>query len=58
MSLKPGPAATAIEIIAFCQGKVARYKLSKAVGFSEDIARNSSGKIFKRLLREAWPAAE
>ncbi len=55
VSLKPGEEATAEDIIGFCQDKLARYKIPKAVEFSDDIPRNPSGKILKRLLRERYP---
>ena len=44
-----------IEVLEFCQGKIARYKLPKGVRFVEEIPRNPAGKILKRLLRERFP---
>ncbi len=55
VTLVPGESATAEDIIGFCQEKLARFKIPKAVEFSDDIPRNPSGKILKRLLRERYP---
>ncbi|NIV18926.1 MAG: long-chain-fatty-acid--CoA ligase [Woeseiaceae bacterium] len=56
VSLQPDKSATADEIIAFCDDKLARFKIPKAVEFSDDIPRNPSGKILKRILRERYLA--
>jgi long-subunit acyl-CoA synthetase (AMP-forming) len=44
------------EVIDYCRGKLAGYKQPKAAVFIEEIPRNPSGKILKRLLREQFPA--
>ncbi len=49
---KGGAALTAEELIAFCDGKLARYKIPKSVVFVETLPRNAAGKVLKRLLRE------
>lgn len=46
---------TGEEILAFCQGKLAKFKQPKAVEFIDVIPRNPSGKILKRVLREQFP---
>jgi O-succinylbenzoate-CoA ligase len=43
------------EVLEWCQGKLARFKQPKAVGFIDVIPRNPSGKVLKRLLREQFP---
>ncbi len=43
------------EVLGFCNGKLAPYKLPKMVEFVDVIPRNPSGKILKRLLREQFP---
>ena len=43
------------DVLNFCQGKMAGYKLPKSAVFIEEIPRNPSGKILKRLLREQFP---
>ncbi len=42
-------------VLAHCQGKLARYKQPKSVRFVDEIPRNPSGKILKRVLRERFP---
>jgi acyl-CoA synthetase (AMP-forming)/AMP-acid ligase II len=48
------------EVIRFCEGKLGRFKLPKGVVFAEEIPRNPSGKVLKRVLREQFrdPAPE
>ena len=48
------------DVMTHCVGKLARYKMPRKVEFAEDIPRNPSGKILKRLLREQFdgPAPE
>jgi len=46
---------TADDILAFCVGKLARFKLPKAVKFIDVIPRNPSGKALKRELRIQFP---
>lgn len=43
------------EVLAHCNGKLARFKLPKAAVFIDAIPRNPSGKVLKRLLREQYP---
>jgi acyl-CoA synthetase (AMP-forming)/AMP-acid ligase II len=45
---------TAPEVLEFCQGKLARFKQPQVVEFIEEIPRNPSGKILKRVLREQF----
>jgi len=42
-------------ILAHCQGKLAPFKTPKAVEFVDEIPRNPTGKILKRILREQFP---
>ena len=51
IELKPGAAATAEEIVTWCQQHLARYKCPKHVVFA-DIPKTSTGKIQKFQLRE------
>lgn len=50
--LAPGARATPEELMAFVGGRVAEYKRIREVAFVEEIPRNASGKIMKRLLVE------
>jgi acyl-CoA synthetase (AMP-forming)/AMP-acid ligase II len=43
------------DVLEHCQGKLARFKQPRCVEFVEEIPRNPSGKILKRLLRERFP---
>ncbi|MGH2454122.1 MAG: acyl-CoA synthetase [bacterium] len=53
---KAGAALSAEELIAFCDGKLARYKIPKSVAFAETLPRNAAGKVLKRHLREQFGA--
>ena len=50
IELKPGMAATAEEIIAFCRERMAHFKAPRRVVFRE-LPKTSTGKIQKHLLR-------
>ena len=58
--LKDGAAASAEELIGFCRGKIAGYKLPKSVDFSkEQLPKTGPGKIAKRRLRDPfWAGRE
>jgi acyl-CoA synthetase (AMP-forming)/AMP-acid ligase II len=51
--LRAGARAEADELIEYCRGKLARFKVPKAVTFIEALPRNPSGKVLKRVLRES-----
>jgi|TARA_Y100000310_G_scaffold332176_2_gene407259 O-succinylbenzoate-CoA ligase len=44
-----------VDVLQFCDGKLARFKLPKGVAFVDEIPRNPSGKVLKRVLREQFP---
>ena len=46
---------TEADVVAWCQGRLARYKQPRTVVFTDTIPRNPSGKALKRLLREQFP---
>ncbi len=53
--LKAEQTATEAEIIDFCQGKLARYKIPKSVVFlDKPLPRTAAGKVLKRELRETY----
>ena len=53
--LKEGQSATEEEILAFCQGKLARYKIPKSVVFMNSaLPRTAAGKVLKRELRQTY----
>ncbi len=53
--VKSDPDLTEADVINYCQGKLAGYKQPKAAVFVDEIPRNPSGKILKRVLREEFP---
>ena len=58
VTLKPGAAATAQEIIEHCRGRLARFKAPAAVEFG-DLPKTSTGKVQKFILRDReWSGRE
>jgi long-chain acyl-CoA synthetase len=56
--LKAGETASAEELLAFCQNKLARYKWPTSIEFRDDLPKTNVGKILKKELRaEALKAA-
>jgi len=49
--LKPGQSATAGEVFAFCQGRLANYKCPKEVRFVDALPKSPVGKILRKELR-------
>ncbi len=43
------------DIMEFLAPRLARFKMPKAIAFIDEIPRNPSGKILKRVLREQFP---
>ena len=58
--LKPGKTLTAEELIAYCRRSLANFKVPRSIEFSQtDLPKSGSGKILKRLLRDAaWAHQE
>jgi fatty-acyl-CoA synthase len=50
--LVPGAAAVAEEMLEFCRGKIADYKIPRFIKFVESFPQTASGKIQKFKLRE------
>ncbi len=42
------------ELIDWCQGRIAKFKIPKKAVFAEEIPRTPTGKILKRVLREKF----
>ncbi len=53
--LKPGQSITADELIEYCQGKIAKYKLPREVAFVDELPRTPTGKLLRRVLRQKEP---
>ena len=51
VSLRPGKAATAEELIAFCRSQMAAYKYPRQVEFVDELPKTVSGKLLRRELR-------
>jgi fatty-acyl-CoA synthase len=54
VALKPGRAVSADELLAHCQGRLARYKIPKRVEFVDELPYSPYGKVMKAVLREKW----
>jgi len=53
---RAGTALKAGQVIDYCRGQLAHYKCPTTVDVVDDLPRNPSGKILKRVLRERyWP---
>jgi acyl-CoA synthetase (AMP-forming)/AMP-acid ligase II len=52
--LKKSAAITESELLDWCKGRLAGFKLPKVAVFVAEIPRNPSGKILKRVLREQF----
>jgi long-chain acyl-CoA synthetase len=50
--LKEGESAHHKEILRWLKERLASYKIPRRIEFVEELPRNSSGKILKRLLRK------
>jgi acyl-CoA synthetase (AMP-forming)/AMP-acid ligase II len=53
--VRSDPDLAAQDVRAHCDGKLARFKQPRAVEFVDEIPRNPTGKVLKRLLRERFP---
>ena len=52
---KPDHDLTDVEVKAFVKDHLARHKVPRDIDFLDEIPRNSTGKILKRVLREITP---
>ena len=52
--LRDGHSLTQEELIEWCQGKIGRFKIPRAVVFADSLPRTPTGKILKRVLREQY----
>jgi len=56
IKLKAGEAATTDEIRAFCDGRIARFKIPRLIRFVDSFPMTASGKVQKFKLRETHVA--
>jgi long-chain acyl-CoA synthetase len=54
VQLRPGMSATAEELIAFCDERLAGYKKPRSVDFVDELPRDAAGKLLKRAIREKY----
>ena len=50
--LKEGHELTKRDVIRFCHGKLARFKIPRHVEFRDELPKSAIGKILKRLLKD------
>ncbi len=50
--LKPGARLDEAAVLAYCNGKLASYKMPRSVVFVDALPRNATGKLLKRELRD------
>ena len=50
--LKEGASVTDRDIIEYCKGKLANYKVPRKVDFVTELPMSANGKILRRKLRE------
>ena len=51
---RPGETVTIEELVAFCDGKIARYKYPRSLFTLDALPRSSMGKVLRRELREQF----
>jgi len=52
--IKPGLSLTAEELLAFCQDRLARFKIPKAIVFLASLPKTAVGKVDKALLAQQY----
>ena len=56
--LKDDETASEEEIIEFCKGRIARYKIPRKVSFIDELPKSAIGKVLHRELRDTeWKKA-
>jgi len=56
--LKPGQTLSSEELIAFCKGKIATYKLPREIVIVNELPRTPTGKLLRRVLKQKEPGAQ
>ena len=57
LQLKPGESVTPEQIVDFCRGRLAGYKIPRRIEAIDLIPRNASGKVLKKDLRARYREA-
>lgn len=58
LALQPGATASGEELLAWCEGRLARYKIPKTVVVVEALPRNTLGKIVRAEVQARYGGAE
>lgn len=53
VTLKPGASLTLEELRAWAKGRIAGFKIPRALAIVDELPRNAGGKVLRRQLREA-----
>jgi 2-aminobenzoate-CoA ligase len=56
--LLPGETVSGEELVAFCKGKIATYKLPREVVIVNELPRTPTGKLLRRVLKQRESAAQ
>jgi len=54
--LKPEQTLSSEDLIAFCKGKIATYKLPREIVIVNELPRTPTGKLLRRVLKQREPA--
>jgi long-chain acyl-CoA synthetase len=49
-----GSPELAADILAFCEGRLAKFKIPKSIDFTNEMPRDPNGKLYKRKLRDPY----
>jgi long-chain acyl-CoA synthetase len=49
-----GTPELAAEILAWCEGRLAKFKTPKSIDFTDEMPRDPNGKLYKRKLRDPY----
>jgi 2-aminobenzoate-CoA ligase len=55
--LKPDQILSPEELLAFCKGKIATYKLPREIVIVSELPRTATGKLLRRVLKQREPGA-
>ena len=51
---KEGSDLTEEDVINFCKDRIASYKKPQSIDFIDEVPRNASGKVLKKVLRKPY----
>jgi 2-aminobenzoate-CoA ligase len=55
--VKPGQTLSPEDLLAFCKGKIATYKLPREIVIVNELPRTPTGKLLRRVLKQKEPGA-